>query len=88
MISFFISSVSSFVDYTGFPGSEPRYLRWINSMVNMEGTPADPGVDEGGVWDHFRARGGPPRASMKLDSRPRKLLAKGVPAESVEVAQN
>lgn len=25
---------------------------------------------------------------MKLDNRPRKLLVKGVPAESVEVAQN
>ena len=37
---------------------------------------------------HFRGRGGPPRASMKLDNRPRKLLVKGVPEESVEVAQN
>ena len=41
-----------------------------------------------GRGGHFRARGGPPRASMKLDNRPRKLLVKGVPAESVEVAQN
>ena len=37
---------------------------------------------------HFRGRGGPPRASMKLDNRPRKLLVKGVPEESVEIAQN
>ena len=27
VISFFISSVSSSVDCTGFPGSKPRYLR-------------------------------------------------------------
>ena len=41
-----------------------------------------------GRGGHFRARGGPPRASMKLDNRPRKLLVKGVPEESAEVAQN
>ncbi|KAF9651404.1 hypothetical protein BDM02DRAFT_3091413 [Thelephora ganbajun] len=41
-----------------------------------------------GRGGHFRARGGPPRASMKLDNRPRKLLVKGVPEESVEVAEN
>lgn len=41
-----------------------------------------------GRGSYFRGRGGPPRASMKLDNRPRKLLVKGVPEESVEVAQN
>jgi RNA-binding protein 26 len=41
-----------------------------------------------GRGGHFRARGGPPRASMKLDNRPRKLLVKGVPEEAAEVAQN
>jgi len=41
-----------------------------------------------GRGNHFRGRGGPPRASMKLDNRSRKLLVKGVPEASVEVAQN
>lgn len=35
-------------------------------------------------------RGGPPRASMKLDNRPRKLLIQGVPAndEAVQAVRN
>lgn len=33
-------------------------------------------------------RGGPPRASMKLDNRPKKLLVKDVSADSVQAVRD
>ena len=39
---------------------------------------------------YFRGamRGGPPRASMKLDNRPKKLLVKGASAESLQAVRD
>jgi RNA-binding protein 26 len=37
---------------------------------------------------YYRGRGGPPRTSMKLDNRPKKLLVKGVGAEGVQTVKD
>ena len=36
----------------------------------------------------FYGRGGPPRASMKLDNRPKKLLVKGATAEQLQAVRD
>ena len=48
------------------------------------------GRGRGGPRSFYRGamRGGPPRASMKLDNRPKKLLVKGASAESLQAVRD
>ncbi|KAH8100565.1 hypothetical protein BXZ70DRAFT_1022606 [Cristinia sonorae] len=48
------------------------------------------GRGRGGSRGYYRGamRGGPPRASMKLDNRPKKLLVKGADAEQIQAVRD
>jgi RNA-binding protein 26 len=46
------------------------------------------GRGRGGRGFHRSIRGGPPRGSMKLDNRPKKLLVKGVRTENVQALRD
>ncbi|KAH9921931.1 uncharacterized protein BXZ73DRAFT_39181 [Epithele typhae] len=69
----------------GIPVSEP-------AAAPYGGTSYRPyrGRGRGARGSYYRGaiRGGPPRTSMKLDNRPKKLLVKGAPVESLQAVRD